>query len=388
MGIILKGMTWNHTRGYLPMVATSQRYSELHPDVQIHWDKRSLQQFADMPLQQLVDAYDLLVIDHPWAGYAAEQGVLLPLHDFLSADYMEEQAAGSVGASHSSYIFHDRQTALAIDAATPVASWRPDLLAACDAGVPDQWEDVLSLAKAGKVAFPAIAIDSLMNFYMFCLALGETPFLDQDEMISRETGKLALDKLRELASLCSREVFQRNPIATYEAMSEGNTLAYCPFAYGYSNYSRRGYAAHLLEFGDLVHYEEKRLQSTLGGTGLAVSSSSKHKEQALAYAAFAADPMTQRTLFTEAGGQPGHRSAWEDAENNRRSLNYFSQTLPALDRAFVRPRYNGYLSFQDHAGDDVREYMMNGGNAAEVIGKLNRLYRDSRTGTGRGSHHV
>ncbi|MFC0330595.1 extracellular solute-binding protein [Paenibacillus sepulcri] len=381
MSILLKGMTWNHTRGYLPMVATSQRYSELHPEVQIQWEKRSLQQFADMPLQQLVDAYDLLVIDHPWAGYAAEQGVLLPLNLTLSAAYMQDQAEGTVGASHASYQFHDRQTALAIDAATPVASWRPDLLAASDIGVPETWEDVLALAGTGKVAFPAIAIDSLMNFYMFCLALGETPFLNKEYIVSRETGILALDKLRELAALCSGEIFGRNPIATYEAMAaDGTELAYCPFAYGYSNYSRRGYAANLLEFGDLAEYEGKRLQSTLGGTGLAVSSSTRHKEHALAYAAFAADPLTQRTLFTESGGQPGHRSAWLDEDNNKRCLNYFGQTLPALDRAFVRPRYNGYLAFQDHAGDDVRDYMMNGGNAAAILEKMNGLYRDSQKG--------
>ncbi|MBW7461060.1 carbohydrate ABC transporter substrate-binding protein, partial [Paenibacillus sepulcri] len=85
-------------------------------------------------------------------------------------------------------------------------------------------------------------------------------------------------------------------------------------------------------------------------------------------------------LFTESGGQPGHRSAWLDEDNNKRCLNYFGQTLPALDRAFVRPRYNGYLAFQDHAGDDVRDYMMNGGNAAAILEKMNGLYRDSQKG--------
>jgi len=43
----LRGITWDHTRGFLPMVATAQRFSELHPDVRITWEKRSLQHFAD-----------------------------------------------------------------------------------------------------------------------------------------------------------------------------------------------------------------------------------------------------------------------------------------------------------------------------------------------------
>ena len=81
--ITLTGITWNHTRGYLPMVATAQRFSELHPDIEIVWHKRSLQEFADYPIERLVERFDLLVIDHPFAGQAAAQNVLLPLDEHL-----------------------------------------------------------------------------------------------------------------------------------------------------------------------------------------------------------------------------------------------------------------------------------------------------------------
>jgi multiple sugar transport system substrate-binding protein len=33
--IELTGITWNHTRGYLPMISTAQRFSELHPEISI-----------------------------------------------------------------------------------------------------------------------------------------------------------------------------------------------------------------------------------------------------------------------------------------------------------------------------------------------------------------
>jgi hypothetical protein len=75
--IELTGITWNHTRGYLPMVATAQRFSELHPDVSITWHKRSLQQFADAPLSDLATRFDLMVIDHPSIGEAAQHNLLL-----------------------------------------------------------------------------------------------------------------------------------------------------------------------------------------------------------------------------------------------------------------------------------------------------------------------
>ena len=78
--IQLNGITWDHTRGYVSVVATAQRFHELHPHVEIIWHKRSLQEFADAPIQKLVEKYDLLVIDHPWAGFAAaNSGTLLRL---------------------------------------------------------------------------------------------------------------------------------------------------------------------------------------------------------------------------------------------------------------------------------------------------------------------
>ena len=59
------------------MVATAQRFAELNPDIEIHWQKRSLQQFADAPLSDLAGRFDLLVIDHPSIGEAAELNLLV-----------------------------------------------------------------------------------------------------------------------------------------------------------------------------------------------------------------------------------------------------------------------------------------------------------------------
>jgi multiple sugar transport system substrate-binding protein len=363
------------------MVATSQRYSELYPEVTIQWEKRSLQEFADAPIQALIDRYDLLVIDHPWAGYAAHSRVLLPLNEYLPEDFMQDQATQAVGQSHASYQFDGCQTALAIDAATPVASWREDILMQKGLKIPSGWEELLHLARRGVVAFPAIPIDSLMNFYMFCLAYGEEPFTKENTIISDEIGYTALEALRELASLCRPDIFNWNPITVYEVMAQRDDIAYCPFAYGYSNYAHAGYGKHRLTFGDLIAFGDYGpLRSTLGGTGLAVSSSCKHKEEAIRYAMFTASPEVQRTLYTASGGQPGHRGSWTDDENNRRSGGYFANTLPILDRAYVRPRYNGYLYFQDHAGDYVRDYMIHGGDARQTVQHMNRLYQESLAG--------
>jgi multiple sugar transport system substrate-binding protein len=361
------------------MAATAQRYSELHPDVDIVWEKRSLQAFADFSVEKLAEQYDLLVIDHPWAGYAADRALLLPLERHVPASFLADQAGNSVGLSHASYHFDGVQTALAIDAATPVASWRPDVLARLGLSVPDTWEDLLALAKRGVVVLPGIPIDSLMNFYMLCSTLGEDPCQQPDRVVSRERGAAALEHLRELACLVTDEMYGWNPIKVYEAMTGRDDLAYCPFAYGYSNYARNGYARRVLQFGDMVSIGGSgRCRSTLGGTGLAVSARCRETAAAVDYAMYVASGGCQATVYVENGGQPGHRAAWLAESSNRLTGGYFAATLPALDRAFLRPRYSGYLDFQDHAGSYVQNYMRNGGNPGQVLDELDRLYRDSR----------
>jgi multiple sugar transport system substrate-binding protein len=205
----LKGITWDHTRGYLPMVATAQRYWEQH-GVKITWHKRSLQEFGNFPLQRLVDKYDLLIIDHPFVGYAENHTVLLPLDTCIPADYLQDQEVKSVGASFSSYRYGGHQWALATDAATPVASYRPDLLARHNLNLPETWEDLLEFAATGLVIVPSIPIDSLMNLY-YIYASWNVPLFKNDLFVERDAGAWGLEQLWQLIHRCPLECLERNP---------------------------------------------------------------------------------------------------------------------------------------------------------------------------------
>ena len=375
--IKLKGITWAHSRGYTSIAAVSQRFCELHPNVDIRWEKRSLQEFADAPIENLAKEYDFLIIDHPWAGFAVSSGILLPLNKYLTSEYLDEQEKNSVGKSHVSYEFDGVQSALAIDAAAPIAVYRPDYFKQSGEPVPKTFEEVLSLAKKKVVAYAGIPINLLMDFYMFSNTLTDDLFTDE-YVVSDEIGTQALESMRELASYCTKDIFNWDPINVHEQLSGDNNLYYCPFAYGYTNYSREGYSKHILKAGDVVSYHNKLLKTVLGGTGLAVSSKCSQIDIAVEFAAYAASGIIQRTLFFDCGGQPGHRSAWTDLETNRRSLDFFKDTLQTLDISFLRPRYSGYLHFQDNAGDFVQDYVKNGGNPKEIIRQMNELYRKSR----------
>ena len=373
----LSGITWNHTRGYLPMVATAQRFSELHPDVSITWHKRSLQQFADAPLADLAARFDLMVIDHPSIGEAAHLNLLLPLDQHLSAAFLADQAANSVGRSHPSYTYEGHHYALAIDAATPISGCRPDLLDRTNAQPPATWDDLLALARRGLVTVPAIPIDSLMNLFMLANALDAEPFAQPGEVISLSAGTQALQLLRELVQLSAPGSLERNPIRTWQLLADSDSIAYCPFAYGYSNYSRPGYAANSLRTGGLVTFNGKPLRSTLGGAGLAISRTCKDPPAALAYAEYVASSPTQSTLYANSGGQPGHRAAWLDSALNASTNNFFANTLPTLDAAWVRPRFPGFIAFQDAASTLVHNYLVHGSAESDVLNKMNAALASS-----------
>lgn len=377
MTAVLRGITWGHSRGITPLLAASQRYEELHPGVQIQWKKRTLQEFADFPIEKLTADYDLLIIDHPWVGTAAATGCVLPLEKYLDKEYLDNQLANSVGGSHESYNYEGSQWALAIDAATPAASYRADLLERNSVAVPQTWEEVIALAQKGKVAVPAIPIDLLMNFYSFCIAHGTVPFANKEEVVDAETGMAAIRTMQQLYSLVNRKLFDCNPIAVAELMSSADDYWYCPFAYGYSNYSRAGFAKNLLHYTDVVSVNGNKLRTTIGGTGLAVSASSAQKNIATDFAAWVVSEDIQKTIYVQHGGQPGHLQAWLSPEANSIANGFFSNVLPVMQNGYIRPRYHGYLYFQDHAGLPLQQCLMGKAEPGEVLEAMNVIYKKS-----------
>ena len=91
--VLLTGIAWDHSRAFPPLVATAQRYEETHPGVRIRWEKRTLDEFGHMPIDQFAHKFDLIVVDHPWAGFAFEKGLvrdLKPLLPLRNLDHVTE----------------------------------------------------------------------------------------------------------------------------------------------------------------------------------------------------------------------------------------------------------------------------------------------------------
>ena len=373
--VILRGMTWDHPRGYDPMVATSAAYAARHPGVTITWEKRSLQAFADRPISEMAETYDLMVIDHPHVGEVARQGNLLAL-DGLRDGEMAALAAGSVGLSHRSYEFAGRQWALAIDTATPVACLRPDRLDA----PPRLWSEVLELAREGQVGFALIPINALMTFFGMACNLGHAVAECPDELMAPQEATQVLELMVEVAGLMDRRCLTLDPIGIYEWMGRhADGPAYSPFGYGYTNYSRSGFCQFPLAFHDAPGVERPDPTGTvLGGTGIAVSAFTKHPDVAVDYAFWIAGAECQKGLYTASGGQPAHAAAWDDPACNALTGNFFANTRRTLETAWLRPRYDGYMGFQDVAGTLVHRCLTGEATIAATVTALQAAYRESR----------
>lgn len=370
MTVTLKGMTWDHPRGYEPLQACSALWKE-RTGVELSWDRRSLQDFESFPVEELARQYDLIVIDHPHVGQVTREACLRPFED----SRLDRIARGTVGASFASYNWQGRQWALPIDAAAQVQAWRPDRLAAA----PKTWDDVVDLARAGRVALPMRAPHSLMCLYTLIAQLGMPGRVEGPELFDLEAGAEACEHLRALLRHINPACYEQDPITVFEQMAQADATVDCvPLIYGYVNYAWQGFRPVQIAFADMPEFAGRGpVGSALGGTGIAVSAHSAHQDEAVAFALWVADSEAQRVPFATAGGQPGHAAAWEDDIVNATSGDFYRATRATLEGAWVRPRHDGYMAFQHAASERFIQGLRSGEPALALVAALNRMFHES-----------
>lgn len=376
----LRGLTWAHSRGYVPLVAAAEAWHDLHAEAAIVWDKRSLWGFGEGPLEEAARTYDLIVFDHPFTGRAAARGLFLPLDDHLPVSYLAGLERDSAGPSFRSYSNGGRQWGLPLDAASQIAVCRADLLAATDHEPPRTWEAVIALArKTGKVRAALSPMGAMGMFHTLCAAQGSPAYPEGGGVVERRMGLRVLDQLRMLFDAVGEEALSSSPVRILGVMATSDTALYSPLVYGYSNYCRAGFAPRKLQFlpmpcGDGVS------GAVLGGAGLAVSAFSAHRELAVRFAAWVCGADCQGSLYLFHGGQPASRTAWTSEAAHAMADGYFRAALPLIEGAFVRPTYDGYTDSQSAAGALLHQYLKGDQGAAATLDGMDRILARSRAG--------
>jgi len=356
-----RGLTWDHPRGYDALAACA---GDL-----VHWDVQPLEGFESHPVDELCARYDLVVLDHPHLGEALVTGCLRPLDDLFTPAELARWGAGSIGPTMRSYAMDGRQWALPLDAATQVAATRTGL-----AGEPPgTWDEVRRLARRAPVALSLAGPHAFLTFASVAVAMGEEPAAaDPDQLIGDDTGLAVLDLMADLDALAPPGTRALNPIGLLELMARTDRLAHCPLVYGYVTYADR------LTFTDAPAVTAGgRPGSTLGGTGIALSSHCVPSPGLLAHVRWLMSPEAQGDFLPRHSGQPSARAAWTSSETV--AADFYRRTAATCEQAWVRPRHAGYIGFQTAASAAVRAALAGETDHREALARMRALYRTSRT---------
>jgi multiple sugar transport system substrate-binding protein len=365
------------------LIAGALEYEECNPGLKIRWDRRTLREFGEAPIERYLDRYDLIIADHPFVGFAAAHEVLVDLGPFLTEAEKIRFATDSVGPSWESYWYQGGLWALPVDAATQVASYRPDLIEQFDSLIPHTFDEVLNLGskarRLGKcIIVPACPTDAISLFFTLSANLGHPIAENSEVFVEDAVGQAVLERLHGLISIAHPWSVDWNPIQVYDFMTSTSDAIYCPYAFGYSNYSRTGIAVQL-KFIDAPAAGPRGCAGTmLGGTGVAISKKSLHAEEAVAYARWLVSQEHQRGTYFREGGQPASRSAWTDPAVDAAASGFFSGTLKTLQTAYLRPRFNGFVRFFEAAGIEINKCLRSQVSDTDLIVWLNTRYSMQR----------
>ena len=360
--ISLRGMAWDHPRAIQPLEAISAEWSA-ESGVAIDWDARPLKDFEDQPLEELATRYDVILIDHPFVGFASESGLIVPVDDWADATYLADQKKNSVGPSFASYTWRGKQWALAVDAACQVSAVRRDLLSRSKVvQLPRTWDEVAAFAGElrkgpARVAVPLNPNHSYCAFLSVGLSLAGPDFWPTGRYIHADTGIEALEFLRNLSSDLHPISRTSDPIAISDRMADTDEILYVPLMFVYSSYSRPGFKRSQIFFGDAPEGPHGCIGSVLGGVGIALSALSEHREIAADLARLIASREMQSGLYATSGGQPGHAAAWDAKNVNDLVGDCFSETRRTMGQAFLRPRVTGHRKFQVLAGELTHRFI-------------------------------
>ena len=358
----LKGLAWGHRRATGPLEPLTAAFRRDHPDVSIEWTVRPLTDFEHQPISAIADRFDLMIIDHPFCGDIASTGACLALEEVVS-ELGPDTDRLFVGASLASYRFAGHIWAAPIDAATPHAAFRPDLLSKAGEPVPANWEETVQLGKrlrrAGLwIATPIASPHAFATVASLMANLGCPIATDPDKPFTFDRDAMAdtLDALDAVLASSPPETLDWNAISLSEAMVARDDIVFTPAVYGYATYAEADMRAPLRfsNFCGLV--SPFPAGSMLGGTGLAVSAATKQKDAAIAFTRFCLSPLAQERAISEHHGQPALVSAWEDAGNDARFGKFYSSVRASIETAWVRPRRPRYIRFQAEAGQLVESY--------------------------------
>jgi multiple sugar transport system substrate-binding protein len=146
--------------------------------------------------------------------------------------------------------------------------------------------------------------------------------------------------------------------------------------YGYVNYGRPANATLApISFANAPRQSVGgRPGSTLGGTGIGISTRCQPSSQLLNHLRWLMSEDAQSGFIPAHDGQPSRRSSWHNATVNAQWNGFYEHTADTLENAYVRPRFNGAIAFQTRCSQLIRDGLSEGRPHRAVLDEIQRAY--------------
>ncbi|MFD1200053.1 ABC transporter substrate-binding protein [Brucella gallinifaecis] len=378
--IRLSVLNWNNRRATAPVAAAIQAYRRDHPNVEIEQVIRPLSDFEHQGIEQVAKEHDIVIFDHPFCGAIATSECFLTLDDRLPELTSALASSSYIGPSLETYRFAGHVWGLPIDGATQHALVRNDLLAEMNAKLPTTYADVLQLGRQARgkglyLGTPVQTPHALLSVFAYMANLGKPVEASDKQLLAipEHSFTQAYDAVRAILDLSPLETWGWNSIDIHEQMAVRDDIVYAPLVYGYATYgepdnvNRLGFAAFA---GIAVPYHAG---TAIGGTAMGISRHSVQQDAALAFASYMASDVIQASLVAEHHGQPGGHCGWTDADMDARYNGFFSSVISTVEAAWIRPRFQGYVEFQQLGGEAIARSLANGEDASVARQRLLEL---------------
>ncbi len=208
-----------------------------------------------------------------------------------------------------------------------------------------------------------------------------------DRLLDPSAAVAAVNLLRRVHAVADPEVSLLDPIGVHARIAAGDGPTWCPLTYGYVSYAHPEQGSPLA-WSDAPTWRGGQPLSVLGGTGLAVAARSADRADLRAWVRGFMTEDVQTDVVPRAGGQPAHRSVWDDRSELDRSWgDFYSSTAATLAAAWVRPRVPGWVGLQDEASALVREAVVAGASATAVVDHVNSAFLALTAALDADTHH-
>lgn len=370
------GLTWDHPRGANTLIAAVRSWPGAGSQPLIDWTTQPLEGFESHPIADLSERYDLIVLDHPHIGEAIARDCLQPLDAIFDKGTLAALEAETIGPCFSSYHMSGCLWALPLDAATQVMAFRQDLLGEAP---PKTWQAVERLSSTtDRVAMSLAGPHAFLTLLSIASAMAPDNDLRRgDCWFEHEIVSEAYALLKRLTVRSPADALALNPIEILEAMTTGSDIVLCPLIYGYVNYAAPG-PGHRISFCDApVERSGGMPGSILGGTGIGISKRCVVTNELREHLLWLMAPVNQRQFIPEHDGQPSNRQAWRDPALNERWGGFYAATTTTIENARVRPRHDGYITFQTQASAYLRQAVFSNIPPQQAAGALSDMFASS-----------